>query len=81
MIADLGCAHDWRLIEELPPLFEQEVDWNATIAFGRLIEGKLLVPPRTRWYCTRCRLIDTRDEPDPRTSAEPTAPPLPSDGS
>lgn len=41
---------------------------NVGARYGAAAETGVLelVPPRTRWYCTRCRLIDVRDEPDPR---------------
>lgn len=58
--------HDWRLIEEIPASLKP-VGWNPQTAWAHTHE---LLPPKTRWYCTRCRLIETREEPDPRVSPE-----------
>lgn len=47
-------THDWRLIEEVPQAREPVYsEWVRGVPTA--IE---VVPARTRWFCTRCRVID-----------------------
>lgn len=49
--------HDWRLIEETPSV-SVPTQYSPETAWGK---DRVLQPGVRRWYCTRCRTVETTD--------------------